>query len=196
MVSAVTAHKLMKVFGSLVSVLLLLVGTSRSLDAPCSGRNTPTFDDFKVSRSFKGVPKAPVLRTRSDREYRTSIRNAVKSGANFAGHYSVAEWGCGTGCHGFVVVDVVTGTVYDPPFTDINFHQPEVAEYWENHEPQWWCLSNHDVIEYRADSDLLVVEGCLDDHQCGRTYYRIGVKGLQQIAFDPDRLPHGDVAPQ
>ena len=186
----------MKVFGSLVSMFLLLVGSGWPLDIPCGERNTPIFEDFKVTGLFKGVPKAPVLRTRIDREYRTLVRNAAKAGPNFAGHYSVAEWGCGTGCHGFVVVDVVTGIVYDPPFRDINFHQPEVADHWENHEPQWWCLSNHEVVEFRNNSDLLVVEGCLDNHQCGRTYYRIGVKGLQQIAFDPDRLPNGDGAPQ
>ncbi|HEX2327642.1 MAG TPA: hypothetical protein VHN74_02880, partial [Candidatus Angelobacter sp.] len=60
---------------------------------------------------------------------------------------------------------------------------------------QWQCLPVDRVLDFRKDSALLIVEGCLDNRQCGRTYYKITDKGLEQIAFDPDRLPNGDVAP-
>ena len=34
-------------------------------------------------------------------------------GANFAGHYSVVAWGCGTECETFMIVDLKTGKVFD-----------------------------------------------------------------------------------
>lgn len=45
--------------------------------------------------------------------FRTTITNQVAEGANFAGHYTVATWGCGTSCIGYAIVDVVTGNIID-----------------------------------------------------------------------------------
>jgi hypothetical protein len=60
-------------------------------------------------------------------------------------------------------------------------------------EPNWFCIP--EVIRFRKDSELLIVEGCLDDRQCGRTYYRMDTTGLRQVAYDPDLLPDGKIAP-
>lgn len=43
----------------------------------------------------------------------TTITDQVAEGANFAGHYTVATWGCGTNCIGYAVVDVLTGNIID-----------------------------------------------------------------------------------
>lgn len=43
--------------------------------------------------------------------YRTTIRDQAKEGPNFAGHYTVATWGCGTECEGYAIVDAITGRV-------------------------------------------------------------------------------------
>lgn len=40
---------------------------------------------------------------------KTGISNAVANGANFAGHYAIVEWGCGTNCQEHAVVDVASG---------------------------------------------------------------------------------------
>jgi len=45
--------------------------------------------------------------------FRTTISNQVAEGANFAGHYTVATWGCGTSCTGYAIVDVITGSIID-----------------------------------------------------------------------------------
>ncbi len=45
------------------------------------------------------------------REQRTAITNAVKDGADFAGHYAVAQWGCGTQCQEQAVIDMKTGKI-------------------------------------------------------------------------------------
>ena len=43
--------------------------------------------------------------------FRTVLRNGMKWGPNFAGHYAVVVWGCGTSCSSFAVVNLRTGQV-------------------------------------------------------------------------------------
>ncbi len=44
-------------------------------------------------------------------EFKTAIDEAVAAGPNFAGKYTVAQWGCGTGCQGHAVVNVESGKI-------------------------------------------------------------------------------------
>jgi hypothetical protein len=44
------------------------------------------------------------------------LRGTVALGANFAGHYAVNWWGCGTECMRIGIVDLKTGNVYMSPF--------------------------------------------------------------------------------
>src|SRR6202041_301595 len=48
------------------------------------------------------------------KRYRTVLRYQVSEGANFAGHYRVAIWGCGMTCAMFAVVNLKTGQVITP----------------------------------------------------------------------------------
>ena len=161
----------------------------------------PRFEDYPA-QAYLGRQHAPILTTHLDRLYRTRIREAAHDGPNFAGHFAIAEWGCGTGCSGFVIVDLISGAVYDPPFQDLGFH------YWpamENH-PSWseesfeaWSceIGNSDsngFLFHKFNSDLLVVEGCFNDRQCGRTFFVMSYGKLKQVKFDPDLLPDGSVA--
>lgn len=45
--------------------------------------------------------------------FRTAINEQVAEGPNFAGHYRVVSWGCGTECLGYAVVDVVDGNIVE-----------------------------------------------------------------------------------
>ena len=92
---------------------------------------TPRFEDYMVTEMFTGTPAPPILATPEQRMYRTRIRNGVSTGAdvwigsyknpikgkgpNFAGHYFVIRWGCGSQCVMMAVVDAATGIVYKPP---------------------------------------------------------------------------------
>ena len=61
-------------------------------------KNTlPAFEQFGVDEVFKGKPVSPQI-TASHRLFRTMIRRGAAKGPNYAGHYSIATWGCGTGC--------------------------------------------------------------------------------------------------
>jgi len=72
------------------------------------------FDKYP-SRILHLKPAVPQLRTPLAQEHRTAIRNGAKHGPNFAGHYTVVDWGCGTSCGIYVIVDARTGTIYEPP---------------------------------------------------------------------------------
>jgi hypothetical protein len=55
--------------------------------------------------NFDSLPEA--------RQYQTAITREVEEGANFAGHYRLATWGCGTDCYGFAIIDLLTGKISD-----------------------------------------------------------------------------------
>jgi hypothetical protein len=77
--------------------------------------------------------------------FRTRLREDSRTGTNFAGHYTVVFWGCGTGCAQLAVVDARTGRVYWPPleYTDI---PPDPADEDRARHPN-----------FRPDSKLLVL---------------------------------------
>ena len=78
------------------------------------------FDRYPVKHVYAGKPAAPKLITPTEREFQTVLRKGAAKGTNFAGHYAVVEWGCGSNCISFAVIDALTGTVYEhnPPVND------------------------------------------------------------------------------
>ena len=73
----------------------------------------------------------------------------------FAGHYTVPRWRCGAGCSVFVVVDSITGTVYD------GFGVSDLPQPW---------VEQHDEparIEFQPGSKLLKINGCPGERNCG-----------------------------
>jgi hypothetical protein len=119
----------------------------------------PRFEDFHVPERFTGTPARPVLATPAHRMFRTTIGDWVRKGPNFAGHYTVAEWGCGTACIQTVVVDATSGNVYDTPFGSPPHH---TLSFRTLEDAGVFCQN---------DSRLLVASGCPDDENCGSYYY-------------------------
>jgi len=72
------------------------------------------FNDFLVKDVYRGPSKMPDFQRRDHAyaSYRTRIRDGLKDGANFAGHYAFIAIGCGMECTLAYVVDVTTGQVY------------------------------------------------------------------------------------
>jgi len=68
-------------------------------------------DAYPVRSIFSGKTKLPDFkgRDRDFKMYRTRIREGMRSGPNYAGHYSVIQIGCGTGCSFVIVADNKTG---------------------------------------------------------------------------------------
>jgi hypothetical protein len=135
----------------------------------------PTFDNYKVTEIWTAKPAKPVLRSPADRMFRTHIREQAKQGPNFAGHFTIVEWGCGTMCTSFVVMNAKNGSIYSPK------------------EVQYGIS-----ISYRSDSNLLIIDSTdkikeifgknVDLATCktyteGTRYYRWDGNKFRHIAF-------------
>jgi hypothetical protein len=120
----------------------------------------PAFKDFPVSDVFHGTPAQPILKTDNPRKFRTRIGEAAKQGPNFAGHYTIARWRCGSDCISFVVVDAAKGGVYDAPFPFFLYILPgyDFANSWDG------------ALSFQIDSRLLILKGCPDD-TCSTYFY-------------------------
>lgn len=115
-----------------------------------------SFQNFPVNETFSGKPAAPILRTRNQRTFRTVIREAAAKGPNFAGHYTIAQWGCGGGCVSMAVIDAKSGRVTDGPFKIMT-----VQGSSDGREP----------LDFRIDSRLLIARGCPEEKNCASYFY-------------------------
>jgi hypothetical protein len=77
-------------------------------------KRRPQFEDFPVRKIYKGASAAVDLHSNTQAPtYRTRLRETAKQKADFAGHYIVADWGCGSNCQVHMVIDAITGKVFD-----------------------------------------------------------------------------------
>jgi hypothetical protein len=88
----------------------------------------PQFSSYPVKEIYKGRVARVRLDSPKARMFRTRLREDSRSGPNFAGHYTVVIWGCGTGCAQMDVVDAKTGNVYFPPVEWMDIPDMEDAE--------------------------------------------------------------------
>ena len=126
----------------------------------------PSFDQYRIGEAkFSGKPAPPLLKTTEDRRFRTAIRAAETAGPNFAGHYTVAEYGCGGGCVSIAIVDAKTGAVYRGPFRNLS---------WDLRKYEGKIRSDDEKFEqlaYRLESRLLVARGCLEETDCASYFW-------------------------
>jgi hypothetical protein len=109
----------------------------------------PRFEDYRENAVFKGR-NHPVVLTQESRQFRTRIRDASRRKPNFAGHYIVETWGCGTSCVMGAVIDASTGNVYMLPFT---------VCCWENY------TDDFEPIQFRPNSRLIIFNGARDEKE-------------------------------
>lgn len=123
----------------------------------------PRFEDYVVLEKFSGNPAKPVLSAPEAREYKTRIREAARGGPDFAGHFTVARWGCGSGCVMGAIVDAKTGKVFMLPFLII-----------------MGPGTGSEAMTYKADSSLFIVNGSRGEEEeaIGPFYYRWDGKSL------------------
>ena len=131
--------------------------------AQATGGRFPRFQDYPTSYTFTGKPGLPKLVYPADRLFRTQIRDGAAKGPNFAGSYSIVEWGCGSSCVSIAVVDAKSGEVYAAPFRTLGYGS--VLKYADVSE------ENYDPLEYKLNSRLLVVRGCPEDRNCASYFY-------------------------
>jgi len=120
----------------------------------------PKFNDYPVSETFT-AKNARVVLTKEDRAYQTRLRDAAKEQKpNFAGHYILTIWGCGTSCVMGAIIDAKIGRVH------------------------WWdfsvCCWNSDVddksgpIQVKLNSRLIIFSGARNEKEgdIGTHFYK------------------------
>jgi hypothetical protein len=139
----------------------------------------PSFSGYRVKNVYHGKPAQAII-TKEFRGFRARIREGAKSSVEFAGHYTIPRWGCGTDCNGFVIVDSITGKVY--------------AGLGVAGLPFSWLeeYGGDDAIprmEFYSNSRLLEINACPNEKDCGfYDYEMIDGKGLKllRVEFIPD----------
>ena len=145
-------------------------------------KKAPTFAFYRVM-----VPQAlnkPKLDLQSNpvaKEYRTVLRQEIARGPNFAGHYRLAGWGCGSSCTMFAVINLNTGRVITPngfsSTSGVHFGVDEAQQLLPGSESEY-CL-----LAFKKASRMLVVFGALDedDSREGAFYFVLNHERLQLI---------------
>jgi hypothetical protein len=186
------------VYSEVVKTGLLAIALTLSTWA-LGPSDVPRFEDFTID-VFSGKSADPILRTSEERLYRTAIRQGVSKGwgavdgttgkelaapgPNFAGHYDIVTWGCGSPCLMAAIVDLRTGRIFPPPF-----HHGPGNSYFQ--VP--WAFPSKPLL-YRVDSRLLVMNICEADktvqhegrvgHEaqgCGAHYFVMGDNGPELV---------------
>ena len=95
-------------------------------------------------------PAPAILVTQHDNDFRTRIRDAAKQPVNFANHYTISTWGCGTQCEQGVAVDALTGKVTWLPFTAVISFMTD---------PNWKDESSSvdEIFNYKKSSNQLTI---------------------------------------
>ena len=115
-------HKALQGVSLIFAILALVAAPISSL-----GRTPrPSFAGYRVRERFRGRPAPVDLSSQGARYFRTRLREGARKGPNFAGHYTVVTWGCGSDCVDISIVDAKTGKVWFAPFTGaigVEFHR-------------------------------------------------------------------------
>ena len=156
---------------ALILFVVVLGGTARSQSWP--------FHEYPAA-VFRGRPARPKLETPIAKEHATRILKAASEGPNFAGHYRVVDWGCGSSCGVYVIVNEQTGKVFTPPEiskgVDLGVAGPE----------------------FRPDSTLFVLANCAEPKvyglkNCQRKFYRWD--GLRLVLLKSEPVTAADDKP-
>jgi hypothetical protein len=119
-------------------------------------RKVPRFKDYPVAKTYWG--KIPKLKLTSDDEpWRDRFQWAIENQkVNFAGHYIVTDWSCGSTCVLGAAINAQTGKI------------------------SWWKVRlNYDVeapVSYRRNSRLIILSGCRGDdadYKTGTHFFKI-----------------------
>jgi hypothetical protein len=141
----------------------------------------PAFNNYKVPVEKAQAKSINFKNDTGARPFRTRLSGALGKGVNFAGHYVVAGWGCGTGCISGAVIDARTGVVYWPlPLNALGV---------------WYDGESYadEPVAYRKNSRLLVISGSPGvkddepDKPNGKYFYEWQKDRLRLVKFIPFR---------
>jgi len=130
----------------------------------------PSFSSYPATIEQVRVKSINFRSGRETRRFRTNLTESLLEGVNFAGHYNISQWGCGTACLDGAIIDTRTGKVYWPK------------------ELRGIYAASDEPIVYKADSRLLIFNGypaSEKEKSKGRYYYEWTGTKLRFIKFSP-----------
>jgi hypothetical protein len=137
----------------------------------------PRFEDYPAAVRRGRVAPLDLRSHPLARTYRTLLRRQLREeGVNFAGRYTLASVGCGTGCSVSAVIDARNGRAYFP--REFNGWTGIVGDYD--------LPEGEDTWTYRAGSRLLRVVG--RPNIGGPQEERYGPSGIYYYEWAGDRL--------
>ena len=139
---------------------------------------TPTFGQYVAKvETIKNV-RVNLKSHKYANTFRTNLRNAAKEGVNFAGHFILTTWGCGTNCSQTAIIDARSGRVFFPDQL-----QEIGIGYCES-------LEDAEPLVSQADSRLLVLNGFkggdlnVKTAPCGIYYFEWTGANFKQVKFE------------
>lgn len=163
----------------MIRQLLLSIVIGLIIAAPTSAQKnkTPSFESYPAQVWHGRTAPFNVKSHPYARMYRTTMREQLKElGVNFAGHYTIAAAGCGTGCSITGIIDNQTGNAYFP--REFDGWSVVIGEYeWKDDE---------DVRTFRPDSRLLRVVGRPNLGKAGEE--KVGRSGIYYYEWRANRL--------
>jgi hypothetical protein len=175
---------LLRVLALLAAVFLPAAFADNLITAADLPADAPRFADFPAV-PYTGPNAEPDLRgDRRSMQYRTQLRAWARERPDFAGHYIVASWGCGTGCTQLAIIDAVSGRVFHPVGLRTNSIVDVDAELLGD-DVRPARRADFGALRYRVDSRLLVLVGTPENQpaQRGISYYVWEGEGLRRIRF-------------
>jgi hypothetical protein len=135
-----------------------------------SPENAAMFARYPAGAIFHGKPATPDVTDPDAHMFRTRIRAGAAQGVVFAGHYSVAVWGCGASCISFAVIDAITGRVH--------FFPASISQINEAGER----------LTYRKNSRAIHVIGSLNEENSADRWFLWDGHEFKLISEKPARL--------
>jgi hypothetical protein len=121
------------------------------------------FQDIPAPVDFSSVPEIGAMSPGVGVDFHQRLAEAARKGPNFAGHYTVVGWGCGTGCQNHMIVDAITGKAYS---------LPEPSQPPDN-------LITVRGVSFRLNSRLLIADPLCDLYQsCDELMVNRAVTGI------------------
>lgn len=147
------------------------------MSAATFAQRVPAFNQYPAKVEKPGKINVNLKSHKDARMFRTNLRNAAKGGVNFAGHFVVATWGCGTNCSQTALIDARNGKVFFPSILEgASFGFCDLGDVDE-------------PLSYKANSRMLILYGMKagdidrDNGKCGIYYFEWTGAAFKQLKF-------------
>lgn len=181
---------LLKQLSAVLGIILFALSASAfSQKAPAFNRYKVRIEKFgKVTVNLKSHRQAPMFRTR--------LREAAaREDVNFAGHYILTGWGCGTNCSQWAIIDARNGAVFFPEQLEgVGFGFCELPKNaFPTDAPPEAGEDGEGPVFHKTNSRMILLTGFtgggLDDSRskCGNYFFEWTGTRLRQVKFIPGK---------